>query len=429
MKRTVYTTLLFTALLTTGSAVPAHAQFWKKIFKKEQPTKRKPAPKKPVAPEKPLAKPAKKREVDYPATTKKDRYRVDVLIPLYLSEMVKDGKPVYKGKMPEKAVSGVEFYHGVKLAADTLNKLGYNIDVHIHDITDANSTPEKLLAQKVFEQTDLIIGATQSQQIPVIADAAKKNTVNFISALSPADGGVENNAYFTLLQPSLQTHCEWIVKNLKNKHHKNEPLLLYRPSGIDENPYKYINAANNELKKLNCTNFPTAQQLKPYFDSTKTNTIIVSILDNGYSERILQLLYTSFPGYRFEVYGMPSWKSMPTLKKPEAYPNVAVFITSPFYYDSSLPLSQTLANSYKSIGGTTQLSEMVYRGYETMFWYASMLKKYGTIFNENMDDNKTAPFTKFEIKRQWDSDNNLYYNENMHIYLYRYQSSSYTVVQ
>lgn len=431
MKRTVYIALSLTALLTVGVAAPAEAQFWKKIFKKEQPVKRRPPPKKPVvAPEKkPIAKPSKKREIEYPPSLMQLRYRVDVLIPLYLSEMVRDGKPVYKGKMPEKAVSGIEFYHGVKLAADTLNKLGYKIDLYIHDVTDAAATPEKLVSQKVFEQSDLIIGAIQSQQIPVVATAAKKNMVNFVSALSPADGGVDNNPYFTLLQPSLQTHCEWIVKNLKNKHHKNEPLLLYRPTGIDENPYKYINAANDELKKLNCTTFPTAQQLQPFFDKTKTNLIILGILDVSYSERILQLLYTAFPDYRFEVYGMPSWRSMPTLKKADAYPNVAVFITSPFYYDNSLPLSQALAASYKNLSGSSQLTEMVYRGYETMFWYAYMLKKYGTIFNNDMDDNKSAPFTKFEIKRQWDNDNNLYYNENMHLYLYKYQSSSYMVVQ
>jgi hypothetical protein len=46
-----------------------------------------------------------------------------------------------------------------------------------------------------------------------------------------------------------------------------------------------------------------------------------------------------------------------------------------------------------------------------------------------MSDNGAAPFTRFEIKPQWTTDNDLLYNENMHVYLYRYQGGSYMVEQ
>ncbi len=430
MKKTLILFCIFTLLLLLP-ATHAEAQFWKKIFKKEQP-KRKPPVKKPPVKEKPTAvKPGKKREIDYPASELKIRYRVDVLIPLFLGELVKDGKPTYKGKIPEKATSGLDFYDGIKLAADSLNTMGYSIDLYVHDIMDPANTIEQLAKRKTLDSSDLIIGAVQSQQIPIVAEIAKKNKVNFISAISPSDGNVTNNPYFTLLQPSLQSHCEWIMDQLKNKFHKNDPIIFYRTGNTnDESAFKYLTEGRKEnWNKLSCNSIPTQKQLSSFFDSTKTNVIVITIIDYNYSEKLLQQLYAYFPNYRFEVYGMPSWRSMPSLRKPDAYPNVAVYITAPFYYDPSTPNGQKLANKYKSVTGGTRPGEFVYRGYETMFWYSYLLKKYGTVFNEKLNDNAISPFTRFEIKPQWDSNDNLLYNENKHIYLYRYQSSSFTVVQ
>ena len=66
----------------------------------------------------------KKREIEYPQSIAKERYRIDVLLPLYLDELVKEDKPTFKGKVPEKAQPGINFYEGVNLAVDTLTNMG-----------------------------------------------------------------------------------------------------------------------------------------------------------------------------------------------------------------------------------------------------------------------------------------------------------------
>ncbi|RYE19864.1 MAG: hypothetical protein EOP51_19020, partial [Sphingobacteriales bacterium] len=78
MKKPLLLFCIFTLLLLLP-AKHAEAQFWKKLFKKEQP-KRKPPVKKPPVKDKPVVtKPNKKKEIEYPASEKKSRYRVDVL--------------------------------------------------------------------------------------------------------------------------------------------------------------------------------------------------------------------------------------------------------------------------------------------------------------------------------------------------------------
>lgn len=378
-------------------------------------------------------KPKKKvLEVDYPRSTIKDVYRIDVLVPLYLDELVKNNKPAYKGKVPDKAASGIDFYQGVKLATDTLEFKGYKLDVYVHDIASVRTNVKALLSRGTLDSSDLIIGAVQSNDIPEVAERARRRNINFISALSPSDAGVRNNPYFTLIQPRLQTHCEWIMKKVAEKYHKEQITILYRTSvGSDENAYSYLTniLEENDLRKLNCNKAPDSATLAKAFLKNETNVIIMPVVENAYAESLMKSLYKYFPGYKFAVYGMPSWKSMGALRKPEAFPNVAVYFTAPFYFDPSTSGGILLNNAYQG-QYNGKPGEMTYRGFETLYWYATLLKEYGTIFNDHIKNNDKAPFTKFEIKTNFDkAKEEVLFNENQHLYLYRYQSSSYMIEQ
>lgn len=428
MRRFFLYSLLCCLLL--GYSEQANAQFWKKIFKKEQPRRRPPVKKttpKEKQPTKSLIK--KKQEIDYPETVTKPRYRIDVLVQLYLSELVVDGKPVSKGKFPDKVVPGMDFYEGVKLAADSLNTSGYNIDVYVHDITDGAHRPDMLIAKRILDSSDLIIGAIPSQYIPQLAQYAAKKEINFVSALSPSDADVKNNPYYILTQPSLRAHCKWIAERVAKKHRKQNAVLYYRTSvPVDKEAYEYLTLdKDNEYKELVCNSIPTRQQLQKLFDSTETNVLVMGIIDNSYSETLLGQLDQWFPGYKFEVYGMPSWRSLSGLKKTDNRSNIAINITTPFYFDMTTASGQSLSNSYKTAFGGAKPGEMVYRGYETMYLFAYLLGKYGTIFNEKLKDSGVAPFTRYELKPDWDKDGNLLYIENKHIYLQRYQDGSFSV--
>ena len=436
MKRIV--TLFFLPLLLLCCSQPASAQFFKKLFgggndkphTKKSSTKKggknavtgKPAPPK---------KKSHSEQLAYPATQLKDHYRIDILAPLYLNELVSGNKKTYKEHPPEKALPGINFYEGIRLAADTLDAFGYRMDIYVHDITDVLTSTETLLHTDALDSADLIIGAVPAAQVPVLAQFAKKHTINFVSVLSPADGGVKGNAWFTLMQPTLQAHCEWIRKAIAKKYNKASNIIVYHRAGIavDEASYKTITAN---------AGFPFAQaiirpamkrdSLVHFLDSNTTNVIVMPVLSETEAEPLLQQLATDFPAYRFEVYGMPSWKGMSLLRKEDALPNVAVYFTSPFYFDPSTTSSQALAAVYgKKFGGKP--GEWVYRGYETMYWYAYLLQHYGNVFNPKMSDNNAASFTRFDVAPRWDKDDELLYNENDHLYLYRFQSGNMMVEQ
>ena len=432
-KAALFSTLFLLAFL--GSDVPVHAQFFKKLFGGKEEPRRKPAPRPQPKPNTPAAKKAiaKKTspdEIVYPKSVHKNRYRIDVFVPLYLSECVKGDKNISKDKIPDKAMAGINFYEGVKLAVDTLDQSGYRMDVFVHDVTEPKETPEALIAAKTLDSADLIIGAVPTNMVAPLAQFAKKRTINFISTMSPSDANVKDNPYFTLLQPTLQSHCEGIRKAVSKKY-GNTRMFIYHRAGVqvDETAYKALTKDSLfRLTTINAATLPAPLTLKYLFDSTESNVILMPILDANYAAQLLEQLHTLYPNFRFEVYGMPSWKGMNILRKNSDLDNIAIYFTAPYYFDGSTASGQSLASDYKrAFGGKP--GEMVFRGYETLSFYTYLLNKYGTIFNPKIADNASAAYTRFDIKPRWDKDFNLLYNENAHLYIYRYQDGNFVVEQ
>ena len=134
----------------------------------------------------------------------------------------------------------------------------------------------------------------------MLADFAKRRSINFISALSPSDAGVSENPYFTLLQPTLQTHCEWIMKKIAEKYHKDQISIFYRNSvPVDASAYGYLTniLEENDLRRLSCNTIPDSVSLAKIFSATEANVVIMPIVDNDYAESIIKKLHHYFPAY------------------------------------------------------------------------------------------------------------------------------------
>jgi len=374
----------------------------------------------------------KKHAFSYPESHKKSRYRIDIMIPLYLDELVQDNKLTFTGKIPEKAQTGVNFYQGIKLAVDTLNSMGYTTDIYIHDISATTSSIEQLIVTDSLRSSDLIIGFVPAQQVSALATYAAEKQINFVSAFSPSDASIQENPYFILLNPTLQSNCASIVASVLKLRDK-ERVLVYKHNNvsIDSTAFHYIVDQANGLDytEVDCSQLPDSTLLASKLDSTNMNIIVIPVMDVTYAEKLVQQLHKSFPKYEFEIFGMPSWKSITTNRKMIDWgAHIAINITQAYYIDPTVSAGQLLATAYRSTYGS-QPNEIAFRGYELVYWMTDLLQKYGPVFNEKMEDNGMAIFTRFDLKPKIDKEQQLQYIENKHLYLYHYQAGTVLVQQ
>lgn len=409
-------------------AHPVQGQFWKKWFGSREDKAGKSEMAEESEEERRSATPSDAMIFRYPESQKRDRYRIDLLLPLYLDELVSGDRPQFRGRVPDKASSSLEFYQGAKLAADSLNRLGFALDLYVQDIASVATSIDKLLASQGMDTSSLILGLVQSSQIDPLARFGKEREINFISALSPSDASVKENPFFTMIQPTLQTHCEVLVERMEKRHRKGSPILAYRTSKpVDKEAYGYLKSAMpKNTRSIQVNEVPDSTQFGAMLDPEQINVIVVGVMDPLYAEKLLYSWSQSFPGYDFEIYGMPSWKGMNSLRQADAYANLAVHITTPFYYDPSTRMAADLAVHYQEqFGGMP--SEWVYRGFELLFWYGQQLVKYGTVFNPRIQGRQASPITGFDLRLKSEPSGTVQYVENRKLFLIRYQGSAYTV--
>lgn len=429
MQKAIISLCLLCSLLMVA-APNAEAQFWKKIFKSEK--KKQKSPDKPPKHEEKSTHfdKLKKRKLPvYPETEKKQSYRIDVLLPLYVNSLVADGKAIFK-KPPAKMLPTINFYEGIKMAADSLNSLGYNLDIYIHDIESKEGNINHLITTQTLNQSDLIIGYLQSNELGQITSFAKKNEINFISALSPADSGVADNPYFILIQPALATHINQLVNFALQKNKHNPKYVFYlENSAVQKEAYQQLqmNLEDESYITIDCSKeIFNKDSLRTIFDPQKVNVIFINIFSTSVAESILKELVLLRPEFEFEIYGMPSWKVLSGLSSKKDYSDLNIYYTSPFYYDINSGPGKAVSNKYKKDYGGAP-SELVFRGFESLMWMADLLSKYGTIFNNHITDVSATPFTRYRIQPKWSSKNDFLYLGNESLYIFHYKDGYFNI--
>lgn len=412
-----------------GASTSVQAQFWKKVFKKKQQTEttndiEKEKEEESTSVIKGIFK-KKQRIPDFPKTAKKERYRIDVLIPLNLNTLVKDGKAVNKN-LPEGMKPNINFYEGLKMAADSLNTLNQNnLDIYIHDITDPLHSIASLTSSNALLESDLIIGYLQSNELGQITQFSKDNNINFLSALSPSDAGIVENPYFILLQPTLSTHISKLVDFALKRNRTNPKFLFY----LDNTPIQKeaFNQLEESLEKEDYISIDCAKlmfnkdSLMTILDSTKTNVVFINILSLSAVDPIMKVLQELSPKYVLEIYGMPSWKALQGLNSKDGFPGLHIFYTNPFYFEPNSGPGIAISQKYKTHYGGKP-SELVYRGFESLYWMSDLLDKYGNIFNEHFNDVRASPFTRYAIKPVFNKANTFQYFENQNLYIFHFHN-------
>ena len=78
---------------------------------------------------------------------------------------------------------------GVNIAADSLRKAGYSLDIYVHDVTSFSESAE-MLVRGAIDSSDLIIGAVQARDVPLLAAFCKEKAhLLYISAYRCRCGG------------------------------------------------------------------------------------------------------------------------------------------------------------------------------------------------------------------------------------------------
>ncbi|KIC90401.1 hypothetical protein HY58_10585 [Flavihumibacter sp. ZG627] len=344
--------------------------------------------------------------VKLPDTLRAVKYKkpvLTILLPLYLdSAFDASGQYRYGKQFPRFMLPGLEFYEGVQLAIDSLKKEGVVLDVNIVD-TRSSQSLGNILAQSVVKNADLLLAHISFNELKPLAEFANDEKLPFINVNLPNDGGVTNNPYMVILNSTLQSHCEGIYNFLQRNYGKG-PIVVFRKAGAQEDRLKaYFSdvekATMGTALKLKYVTLPdgfTEAQLKIHLDSNRITMAVAGSLDEGFARHLAIHLATLNKTYPVQVMGMPTWDGIRDLDKKE-YKDLEIFYSIPFNPVRTDALSEAIGRHFKD-NLFSRPSDMVFRGYETMYRFGKLLQEQGPNISSSIGEKKHKVFTDFDIQ-------------------------------
>lgn len=350
------------------------------------------------------------------------KHKVAVFLPLYIEEAFNGNTFNVAGNyLPKQMLPGLEFYNGLMFAVDSLNKAGIvNIELNIFDTKSSNKTIESIVTKEEFKQTQLIIACfTNKQEIKTLATYANQQKIPIVSATYPNDGGVSNNPYFFLLNPTLRTHCKGLLQFIQRNYTTSNVVFVTKQGGVEDAVKAYFDNSATELKNTSFNSNTTyltdsfsVKQLTNLLDSNKQNVIICGSISDNYLLRIINSVEGK-KKYKTTVFALPTTDALKALDRG-INKEVPVIYSSAYNFDTYNALQEKLKNRYyyKYNG---KASDMMLKGYETMLRFGRGVALYGNTIIDFLGDDSFKVFNTLQLEPITTTENPDYY-ENKKLY-------------
>jgi hypothetical protein len=355
------------------------------------------------------------------------KQKIAVFAPLYLDSAFDATNGYrYDKTFPKFLNPGLEFFEGIQLALDSLDKENMNLEVFVFDTRSSKTLLQEQL--NGLDSVGLIIGHANTQENWVLADEARIRKVPYINVNLPNDGGITNNPYFVMLNPSLRTHVEAVYRYLQKYYSTNTITVLRIKGQMEETIKSYIEDFSKstasvplQLRYIDLIDSFTIKQLLPLLDSNRQNVFMAASLDEAFNRRLIMQLALAGRSYKTTIVGMPTLDNIEKeFSRPE-YKGPEIIYGNPFYNPKSDKVSTALTHFF-STTMYARPSDMVFRGYEVMWKYSKLLTEFKTDLSSNLTNKTNKVFTDFDIQPVLNKQSMLMeYFENKKLYFIKWQ--------
>ena len=332
------------------------------------------------------------------------KYHIAVFLPLYLdSAFDASGNYRFDQNFPKYLNPGLEFYEGLELAMDSLNKKNTSLDITVYDTRSTKKSIQQMLDEPAFSKIQLILGYVNSTDLHLLANAAKNREIPFINVNFPNDAAVTGNPQYVILNSTLRAHCEALYKFVQRNWATSNIFYVRRSTPDDDRLRSYFaemekntSSVPLRMKFVNIDNTQDISKVTNLMDSNSKTVILIGSLDENFGRAICSKLEPFSKSYPMKILGMPTWDAITDFNAP-AYTDLEIYYTTPFYQNPADSLVSQIQQNYKS-RFYSRPSDMVYRGYETTLHFGQLLEAHKGQLDGSIGERKFRVFNDFDIQ-------------------------------
>jgi LysM repeat protein len=324
----------------------------------------------------------------------KERYHVAILLPFILNAPLEGLEGSKDQRLREIALS---FYRGCRMALDTLEKRGANLEVHIYDVS--NDTPEldALLASAEFKNIDLIIGPLQKKSLDKVAKFASVKGIHVVCPTLTKNNILLTSPNVSKVHSSEATQMKLMAQYVA-RHHSGENVILINSKEINDtrNVQLFKRHYNDALRSLpDSSNRALIEleassrfvgDLNAKLSKARRNILVVpagresrSMIANLQTK--LQLIDSE--QFQIVIYGMSEWMDFDFLDI-EFKNKVELRIPESSFVDFEDPKVLNFTAAFRK-KYQTDPDKYAFLGYDVTLFYGQGLKQFGINFPNHFD--------------------------------------------
>lgn len=291
--------------------------------------------------------------LDFPVA-RKDVYNIAVFLPLQLDSSTNNNRFV--------AAAALDYYMGMKMALDSLKKLGLAANVHVFDDNSITTSLEEQLNSPQMQSIDLIFSPLLEKQAKIVATYAKDNGIPVVFPVQMPAAIVQmapNFIAYTTPDPLL---IQSLAAQIHQQYQDYTVVLINSPIAADQNLEQQFKTAFGKVAttqsklKLQEATWATYPKFKPIGGPQ----LLVSFSSDR--AKVVGLLKAAALDSNLLVVGQKEWLDYKELDDP-AVRNQPFLVALPSYFNyhaaQIIPFHKTYRKRYNA-----DLTKMSCLGYD-----------------------------------------------------------------
>ena len=332
--------------------------------------------------------PADNDLTDCSGASKKDVFKIALLLPLYLSEV--DNIDVTQIKTNAelsnlKSLSFIHFYEGFLMAIDSMKRLGMKAEIYVYDVSEDTTRIRAILQKNELKLMDLIIGPVFGNCFKIAAQFALKNKIPIINPFSSRNSIVKNNPYVFKIMPSDSIISNYIASYITDSLPESNIIFIANDQkNIDEKLYR--DAIKNEINKKNISTITISNNICKSYESEsitkniKANkkTIFLCFFEGEVAVSNFVRFWQKSENTQATVFSNSNWGLYDNIEI-EYFLNLNLHITETFFIDYSDTVVKKFVANFLSTY-YTEPNNLAFQGYDIGMFFMKSLYEYGSNF-------------------------------------------------
>ncbi len=285
----------------------------------------------------------------------------------------------------------LQFYEGVLIAADSMQKAGMKIVLNVFDTKDNPETVRYIKNTHSFAETDLIIGPVYENVQKEVDQISEQYQIPMVSPFIPKSAILNSNPYFYQINPTREYLAE-ATAQLISDNYSNSNFIVVRTSsfpGAQENQLvelirrKLSKQENQNNGKYTEYDFRKGKSngLREKLVTDKENVVFIPSSDEGELSVAISNINNLAVDFPITLIGASNYQQRYPSIEIAHFHNLKMKYINPYWIDYKKPETIKYIEKFIDNFGTEPNSYGV-QGFDAAMYFLNALHLYGKDFQE-----------------------------------------------